>query len=119
MRCLWVACALVAACGGKVPPVIDSVMVPMAPITQSTDGTYKVEITLDIHDDDDAVVALRTTIAVTATRQELPFPNPITVPGFVTVTIPFPSNTPKGKIEIDFVLIDESGLESMASKQFV
>ena len=115
---LLLALALLAGCQGQVPPVIDSVTVPTVPITETTAGTWTVPVTIQFHDDDDKVVAIRTTITATATRQQQNLPTGLFT-GTISEMITLPSNTPKGMVEIDFVLIDESMLESKPSMQFV
>ena len=115
---LLVACALLAGCVGKTPPVIDKITVPTMPVIQSSDGNWYVDATIDFHDDDDKVVAIRTTITATSTRQQQSLPSGL-FSGTISEKIALPSNTPKGMVEIDFVLIDESMLDSKPSMQFV
>lgn len=112
---------LLAACGPSAPkpPVIDTVTMPMT-ATLGANGKYTLTGRMTYHDDDSPVRTLKVIVVVLGQTLTYSYPaGELFIGNINPLTIEFDGNTPKGMQEYDLQLIDDTGLPSAVSKQFV
>jgi hypothetical protein len=120
LHALALAAAL-PACGGGKPPIIDNLNMPSTVTLNATDNQFDVTGTISFHDDDDKVTTMRIIVPSAGdARFEFPVtPAPVQMVTDGPIRVSFVGSTPKGPIEYDVSLIDESSAVSDVKRETV
>jgi hypothetical protein len=99
------------------PPEFRGVQVPST-ATLAADGFYHVTGVIGFHDLDDAVATLSIRVPFVGRTYDLATPTNDGL-GSMTIELKLASTSPKGPVEIDLTLIDDSGLASAPLTEMV